>query len=103
MYQRLLGTGVDQLEVSSEVAVGAPVSVVLTEAQSTIDLPYLPTESGRFELVAAVAMLPGEASERNNRAVREVIIRDESLNLYLWNTNRPGSGALSRKYSSAIR
>ena len=82
LYQRLLGTGIDQLGVSSEVAVGAPVSVVLTESQATIDLPYLPTESGRFELVAAVAMLPGEASERNNRAAREVIIRDESLNLY---------------------
>lgn len=82
LYQRLLGTGVDQLEVSSEVAVGSPVSVVLTESQSTIDLPYLPTESGRFELIAAVAMLPGEASERNNRSAREVIIRDESLNLY---------------------
>jgi hypothetical protein len=82
LYQRLLGTGVDQLEVSSEVAVGSPVSVVLAESQATIDLPYLPTESGRFELIAAVAMLPGEASERNNRAAREVIIRDESLNLY---------------------
>ena len=82
LYQRLLGTGVDQLEVSGELAVGVPVSVVLTDAQTTIELPYLPTESGRFELVAAVAMLPGEASERNNRAAREVIIRDESLNLY---------------------
>jgi len=82
LYQRLLGTGVDQQEVSNEVAVGSPVSVVLTESQITVDLPYLPTESGRFELVAAVAMLPGEASARNNRSAREVIIRDESLNLY---------------------
>ncbi|MEC7565636.1 MAG: hypothetical protein VX738_08125 [Planctomycetota bacterium] len=82
LYERLLGTGVDQLEVSSEVAVGPPVLVVLTEAQSTIDLPYLPTASGRFELVASVAMLPGEASERNNRAAREILVRDESLNLF---------------------
>ncbi|MDE0817700.1 MAG: hypothetical protein OSA92_08575 [Pirellulaceae bacterium] len=82
LYQRLLGTGVDQLEVANEIPVGSPVSVVLTDAQITVDLPYLPTASGRFELVAAVAMLPGEASVRNNRSAREVIIRDESLNLY---------------------
>ena len=59
-----------------------PITALLEEGPIDVDLPYLPEQSGRFELIAEVSGIPGEVSSRNNSADREVIIRDESLNLF---------------------
>lgn len=54
----------------------------LTNDTQTIDVPYMPTNSGRFEFVATVEELPGEVVVANNRAVREVNIVDDYLRLF---------------------
>ena len=82
LFQRRLGTAEDAVLEADKLPVGEPVVTVLEEGAIDVDLPYLPEQSGRFELIAEVSGLPGEVSSRNNEADREVIIRDESLNLF---------------------
>ncbi|MEC9091373.1 MAG: hypothetical protein VX776_08190, partial [Planctomycetota bacterium] len=82
LFQRRLGTAEDAVIDTDKLPVGQAVAAVLEDGPIDLDLPYLPEQSGRFELIAEVSGLPGEVSERNNAAGREVIIRDESLNLF---------------------
>lgn len=82
LFQRRLGTATDAVLEAEKLPIGTPVVAVLEEGTIDVDLPYLPEQSGRFEVIAEVSGLPGEVSSRNNEAQREVIIRDESLNLF---------------------
>ena len=82
LFQRRLGTATDAVLEAEKLPIGTPVVVVLEEGTVDVDLPYLPENSGRFEVIAEVSGLSGEVSSRNNEAQREVIIRDESLNLF---------------------
>ncbi len=82
LFQRRLGTATDAVTSTEKLPVGEPVTAVLEDGPINVDLPYLPDQSGRFELIAEVSSLAGEVNSRNNEAGREVIIRDESLNLF---------------------
>ena len=82
LFQRRMGTAEDAVLEADKLPGGEPIVTVLEEEAIDVDLPYLPEQSGRFELIAEVSGLPGEVSSRNNEADREVIIRDESLNLF---------------------
>ncbi|MBK94586.1 MAG: hypothetical protein CMJ79_02585 [Planctomycetaceae bacterium] len=82
LFQRRLGTATDAVLEADKLPIGPPVAAVLEDGPIDVDLPYLPEQSGRFEIIAEVSGLPGEVSSRNNEAIREVIIRDESLNLF---------------------
>lgn len=65
----------------SEMVIGQR-QVALGAAESlTIDFPFTPEESGRFEFSASVDPLDGEIVSDNNRAVREVNIIDDYLRL----------------------
>lgn len=56
-------------------------SVRLADAVQTLDFPYLPNETGRFELSAEVTPVAGEVVQENNRAQREVTVRDDFIRL----------------------
>jgi hypothetical protein len=56
-------------------------SVTLQSAVETIDFPFTPEESGRFEFTASVEKVAGEIVDQNNRASREVNIIDDYLRL----------------------
>jgi len=56
-------------------------TVTLSGAVEYVDFPWVPEESGRFQLVAEVEPLPGEIVEENNRAAREITVTDEALRL----------------------
>ena len=65
----------------SEMVIGQR-QVAMGSAESlTIDFPFTPEESGRFEFSASVDPLDGEIVSDNNRAVREVNIIDDYLRL----------------------
>lgn len=64
----------------AEITVGQR-SVVLNASTETVEFPFTPPESGRFEIVAQADPQPGEAIEENNRASREVNIIDDYLRL----------------------
>jgi hypothetical protein len=63
-----------------ELVVGQK-TVTLENPVETIDLPFTPEESGRFEFVAAAEKLDGEVVDQNNRAARQVNIIDDYLRL----------------------
>ena len=63
-----------------EIAVGQK-TVTLDGPVETVDLPFTPEESGRFEFVATAEKLDGEVVDQNNRAVRQVTIIDDYLRL----------------------
>ncbi|MEX2173584.1 MAG: hypothetical protein WD872_04425 [Pirellulaceae bacterium] len=56
-------------------------TIALTNPVETIDLPFTPEASGRFEFVATAEKLDGEVVEQNNRALRQVNIIDDYLRL----------------------
>lgn len=56
-------------------------SIVLERPTVDIEFPYVPDEAGRFRLVAEVEQLTGETVTENNRAVREITVRDDFLRL----------------------
>src|SRR5262249_22260313 len=47
----------------------------------TLELAYTPEQTGRFEFIAEVPVLSGEVVEQNNRATRDVNVRDDFLRL----------------------
>jgi hypothetical protein len=63
-----------------EIFVGEK-SVLLDAAVQTVELPFTPEESGRFEFVATAERLDGEVVGENNRAARQVNIIDDYLRL----------------------
>jgi len=60
----------------------APVQVVpLGKDMVAATIIYEPRQSGRFTLRANAPALDGEATDENNAAEREIVVRDESLKL----------------------
>jgi hypothetical protein len=55
--------------------------VELKGPTQSIELSYTPEQAGRFEFIAQAPVLSGEIIEQNNRAAREVNIRDDFLRL----------------------
>lgn len=56
-------------------------NVRLTAVDQPVEFTYSPTETGRFVLTAEVEPQQGELVDQNNRAQREVNIRDDFLRL----------------------
>ncbi len=80
--------GGDQMgEGQPDIKVGER-TVTLQSGLETIDLPFTPEESGRFEFVASVEKVEGEIVDQNNRAAREVNIIDDYLRL-MYVANEP--------------
>src|SRR5262249_34988030 len=66
--------------VSAEINVGQR-TVTLKNPVETIDLPFTPDDSGRFEFTATADKLEGEVVAQNNQAARQVNIVDDYLRL----------------------
>ncbi len=64
----------------AETTVGQQ-TIPLTSSLETVDFPFTPEDSGRFEFVAQVESLEEEVVRENNRATREVNIIDDYLRL----------------------
>jgi hypothetical protein len=75
--RRLSGEGA---ESSPEIPVGQK-TITLENPVETVDLPFTPEESGRFEFLAVAEKLDGEVVDQNNRAARQVNIIDDYLRL----------------------
>jgi hypothetical protein len=73
-------SGEAESAASPEIVVGQR-TVSLENPVETIDLPFTPEESGRFEFLATAEKLDGEIVDQNNRAVRQVNIIDDYLRL----------------------
>jgi hypothetical protein len=67
-------------EGPAEVIVGQR-TISLENPVETIDFPFTPEESGRFEFSATVDKLEGEIVDQNNRTLRQVNIIDDYLRL----------------------
>jgi hypothetical protein len=63
-----------------EINVGQK-TITLTQNVETIELPFTPEESGRFEFTAVADKLSGEIVDQNNTATRQVNIIDDYLRL----------------------
>ena len=75
--RRLSGEGA---ESSPEIPVGQK-TITLENPVETVDLPFTPEESGRFEFLVVAEKLEGEVVDQNNRAARQVNIIDDYLRL----------------------
>ena len=56
--------------------------VELAGATTTIDVRYTPARAGRESIVASVDPIAGEVVAQNNRAARDVSVRDDYLRLF---------------------
>jgi hypothetical protein len=65
---------------AAETVVGQRL-IVLNGPVQTIDFPFTPEDSGRYEFTATADKLEGDAIEQNNRASRQVNIIDDYLRL----------------------
>jgi hypothetical protein len=77
--RRLGGT-----ESQADAAITLPVGqkdVELRGPTQALEMQYTPEQTGRFEFIAEVPVLSGEVVDQNNRATREVNIRDDFLRL----------------------
>lgn len=63
-------------------------TLTLASAVESVEFPYTPDESGRFEFLATVEKLPGEIVDQNNRSSRQVNIIDDFLRL-MYVANEP--------------
>lgn len=70
-----------------EINVGQKL-VTLDSSVNTVEFPFTPEESGRFEFVASVDRIEGEIVDQNNRAAREVHVIDDYLRL-MYVANEP--------------
>jgi hypothetical protein len=77
---RQLGIAETPAEPTASLLVGEK-EVELKGSTLTLELPYTPEQTGRFEFLAEVPVLSGELVEQNNRATRDVNIRDDFLRL----------------------
>jgi hypothetical protein len=65
---------------AGEIIVGQR-AIVLSHEVENVDFSFTPDEAGRFEFVAKAEKLPGEVSEQNNQAARQLNIIDDYLRL----------------------
>ena len=56
-------------------------TVTLAAGTVAVEFPFVPDQVGRYEFAVDVAPLDGETVDGNNRAVREVSVRDDFLRL----------------------
>ncbi|MHB9047672.1 MAG: hypothetical protein ACYC35_17165 [Pirellulales bacterium] len=77
---RRLG-GPERAAAGDSVTVIGEKSFTLSGPSTPVEIPFTPTETGRFQLIAEADPLEGEVARQNNRAVREVNIRDDFLRL----------------------
>jgi hypothetical protein len=82
-----------RLSGASDETSGEPITigtkqVPIDSPVHTVEFPYMPQESGRFEFSASVDPVEGEIVEQNNRATREVHIIDDYLRL-MYVANEP--------------
>lgn len=56
-------------------------SVRLTDAVQTIEFPFTPDRVGQFEIIAEAEPVAGEVVRENNRASREITVRDDFIRL----------------------
>ena len=56
-------------------------SLRLSDAAGTVELPYVPDQTGRFVFSVEVEPLEGEVIGENNRAAREGTVRDDFIRL----------------------
>ncbi len=61
--------------------VGEPTTVLLESNDLSLPMPFLPEEAGRYLLEVRIDPFENEAVSENNRATREVLVRDQSLRL----------------------
>ncbi len=73
-------SGESATAATPEIVVGQK-TVTLENPVETVDLPFTPEESGRFEFVATAEKLDGEVVDQNNRSARQVNIIDDYLRL----------------------
>lgn len=71
----------DGMEGSSESIVVGEKMVDLTAPALPVEFPFTPTDTGRFAFIAEVEKMDGEVVDQDNRAEREVNIRDDFLRL----------------------
>jgi hypothetical protein len=64
-----------------QAAVVGEKMIRLGDGIQTLDFPYVPSQTGRFEITAEVAPVAGEVVQENNRAQREVSVRDDFIRL----------------------
>jgi hypothetical protein len=72
-------SGEEEMSVA-ETLVGQRLIALNSPAQ-TIDFPFTPEDSGRYEFIATADKLEGDAVAQNNRAMRQVNIIDDYLRL----------------------
>jgi hypothetical protein len=72
--------GGDSAALLPEFQVGQR-TLTLQSGVETLEIPFTPDESGRFEFTAQVDPLEGEVVDQNNRALRQVNIIDDYLRL----------------------
>jgi hypothetical protein len=77
---RRLGGAEGAADANASLLVGTK-DVELKGPTLTLELAYTPEQTGRFEFSAEVPVLSGEVVEQNNRATRDVNIRDDFLRL----------------------
>lgn len=76
--RRLTGSGA--VVLNDSLLIGEK-TVKLTGTDQIVEFPYTPVETGRFTFTAEVDGLPEELVQDNNKAEREVNIRDDFLRL----------------------
>lgn len=77
---RRLGGAPGVSQGSDTLLIGSK-NVELKAPALPVEFSYTPEDTGRFEFVAEVPVLSGEVVEQNNRATREVNLRDDYLRL----------------------
>ena len=75
-----------RLSDAEEAVPATPTLVAQREVElkgpgTPVSIDFIPEQTGRFEFMVEVPVLDGEVVEQNNRAVREVQIRDDFLRL----------------------
>lgn len=63
-----------------DIVVGTQ-SVTFDSSIQYLEFPFIPQQSGRFQISASVDVLPGEVSEENNQSSRAVNIVDDYIRL----------------------
>ncbi len=78
----LTGRRIDNLEGREPVAFPiAEKTVMLSGPTTSVEFVYVPEQAGRFALDVEVQPVAAEALQENNRASREVTVRDDYLRL----------------------
>jgi len=56
-------------------------SVTLRGPRTIVEFPFVPEDTGRFQLVARADPMAGESVEENNKTTREINVRDDFMRL----------------------